>query len=400
VAIVAVLLIAPALILFAVVLFVSIEIVAGVLARSTNQRIGRSASALSRPSIAVIVPAHNESSGILPTLADLRAQLRHSDRLIVVADNCSDDTAAVAASAGAEVVLRDDLTRVGKGYALARGLDHLRPRPPEIVVMVDADCRVANEAIDRLAATCSATGRPAQALYLMVAAKGSPPGLRVAAFAWRVKNWVRPQGLMALGLPCQLTGSGMAFPWHLIRSVDLASAQIVEDLKLGLDLARAGSAPVFCSAATITSEFPTSTVGIQTQRLRWEHGHMAMLVRYVPRLIITSIADANINLFCLALDLAVPPISLLIVMILSIIFLGLASSLIGVSWLPLAIGIASLLIFALSIFVSWYKFGREVITYSDLLQLPRYMLGKTPIYREILIRKSPLNWVRTDRTTD
>src|SRR6201996_4166295 len=67
--------------------------------------------------LAVVIPAHNESTGIVPTIADITPQLKHGDRLIVIADNCSDDTAAVAAAAGAEVVTRDDMTQVGKGYA-------------------------------------------------------------------------------------------------------------------------------------------------------------------------------------------------------------------------------------------------------------------------------------------
>src|SRR5690349_9785249 len=58
--------------------------------------------------VAIVIPAHDESAGLVPTLDDLRPQLNSGDRLIVVADNCSDDTAAIAASAGAEVVQRDD----------------------------------------------------------------------------------------------------------------------------------------------------------------------------------------------------------------------------------------------------------------------------------------------------
>ena len=61
-----------------------------------------------RRRIAVLVPAHNESTGLRPTIDDIRAQLHAGDRLLVVADNCSDDTAAVAAAAGAEVVARHD----------------------------------------------------------------------------------------------------------------------------------------------------------------------------------------------------------------------------------------------------------------------------------------------------
>src|SRR4051794_4052391 len=67
----------------------------------------------SRKRIAVIVPAHNESFGVVPTIGDILQQLGDADRLIVVADNCSDDTAAVATAAGAEVILRNDISKIG-----------------------------------------------------------------------------------------------------------------------------------------------------------------------------------------------------------------------------------------------------------------------------------------------
>ena len=170
-----------------------------------------------RPRIAVIVPAHNESTGLLPTIADVKAQLMPGDRLLVVADNCTDDTAAVAARAGAGVVVRDDTSKFGKGFALDWGIRHLEPDPPDIVVILDADCRLASDAISVIADTAAATGRPAQALYLMKAPKNPSLDNNVAEFAWRVKNWSRPLGLHKCHLPCQLMGSGMAFPWSVIR---------------------------------------------------------------------------------------------------------------------------------------------------------------------------------------
>jgi len=80
------------------------------------------ASTHRRPAVAVVVPAHNEGSGILPTLSDLQAQLTSSDRILVVADNCSDDTAIIATKAGVEVSERKDPLRIGKGYALDWGI--------------------------------------------------------------------------------------------------------------------------------------------------------------------------------------------------------------------------------------------------------------------------------------
>ena len=100
----------------------------------------------------------------------------------------------------------------------------------------------------------------------MTAPDQSTINYQMAEFAWRVKNWVRPLGLSALGLPCQLMGTGMAFPWAVIRSAKLASGQIVEDLNLGLDLAMAGSPPIFCPSAQVTSRFPISAAAAERQR--------------------------------------------------------------------------------------------------------------------------------------
>ncbi|MGA2127432.1 MAG: glycosyltransferase, partial [Xanthobacteraceae bacterium] len=89
-----------------------------------------------RPPTAVLVPAHNEGANLLLTLADIRGQLRAGDRLLVVADNCDDDTAAVAAAGGAEVIERHDPERRGKGHALEFGIRHLASDPPGVVIVV------------------------------------------------------------------------------------------------------------------------------------------------------------------------------------------------------------------------------------------------------------------------
>jgi cellulose synthase/poly-beta-1,6-N-acetylglucosamine synthase-like glycosyltransferase len=393
------LLTASAVVLFALVLLFALEIVIGLffgyrVATETPQ-----SAAPRRPMIAVIVPAHNESAGVLPTIADIRAQLTTSDRLIVVADNCVDDTAAVSAAAGAEVVARHDPINIGKGYALARGVEHLESSPPEIVVMIDADCRVADEALECLAATCLATGRPVQALYLMGAAKDSPASTRVAQFAWRVKNWARPLGLSALGLPCQLMGSGMAIPWSVISSVDLATGEITEDLKLGLDLTRARAAPVFCPSAVVTSQFSSSTAGARTQRLRWEKGHIGLLLTAAPKLLYAGAIERNPNLCWLALDLAIPPLSLLAMLLLSMLAVSSVAASISLNWIPFWIAATTVVLFVGSLFVSWCKYGMEVVSAREVLRVLFYAFAKLPMYTAITLRRTQVHWTRTDRTS-
>ncbi|MGP8124237.1 MAG: glycosyltransferase family 2 protein [Xanthobacteraceae bacterium] len=347
--------------------------------------------------VAVVVPAHNESSGILPTLADLAPQLGTGDRLVVVADNCSDDTASVAASAGAEVIARDDMSRVGKGYALAFGIGHLAARPPRFVVFVDADCRVSPGAIARLRDACAATGRPVQAAYMMKSPPHSVIDHSVAEFAWVVKNWVRPLGLRRLGCPVQLMGTGMIFGWDDIRAVPLASGHLVEDLKLGLDLALIGKAPLFLPSVTVSSEFPASQSGTETQRRRWVRGHLAMIVQFVPRLVWRALADRNPAPLVLALDLAVPPLSLLAALSVGSLALAALAAAFGTSALPLALAAVNFGVLAATLALAWHRFGRAFVPAGITASIGSLIWQKCRLYGHLLLGKTSGRWIRTDR---
>ncbi len=351
-----------------------------------------------RTRVAVLVPAHNESTTIVPTLEDIKAQLRPGDRLLVVADNCGDDTAVVARKAGAEVVERQDLRRIGKGYALDWGLRFLAEDPPNIVVMVDADCRLAEDTIDRLASACKSSGRPVQALYLMTVPSGSPINKQVAAFAWRVKNWVRPLGLMNLGLPCQLMGTGMAFPWQVIHSIDLATGWIVEDIKLGLDLAAAGSPPVFCPSVRVTSQFAASATGAISQRSRWEQGHIMTILKLAPRMLFVAIGAGNFRLLTLTLDLAVPPLSLLAMLLILMFAITGIAALLGIGSAAFMVSTACLIAFATTVGLAWNRYGRDVLPARAISSVPMYVLAKLGLYGQVLFGKMTAQWVRTDRT--
>jgi cellulose synthase/poly-beta-1,6-N-acetylglucosamine synthase-like glycosyltransferase len=350
-----------------------------------------------RKRVAVIVPAHNEGDGILATIEDIRTQLYHGDRLLVVADNCSDDTATIASNAGAEVIERNQSKKIGKGYALDFALKHLSSDPPGVVICIDADCSVAEGTIHRLAIVCAATHRPIQALNSMTAGSDSSVNHRVAEFAWRVKNWVRPLGLSALHLPCQLMGTGMAFPWDLIRSVDLANGSLVEDVKLGLDLTKAGRPPLFCLSASVTSHFAASAEGASSQRRRWEEGSIRLILTTAPRLLYAAIVERNLGLLALTLDLMIPPLSLLMIMVVSLVVGTGVSVFYGFPPTALFISAACLATLVVAVFLSWVTYGRDILPLKSIFLVFRYMFAKVPMYRKILSTRSASPWLRTDR---
>ena len=347
--------------------------------------------------LVVLVPAHDEEQGIAAALQNIVAQLRSGDRLLVVADNCSDQTAMVARAAGAEVIERQDPSKRGKGYALDFGLAHLARDPRPVVVIVDADCRLLPGALDALSRAVSATGRPAQSSYLMVA--GSNPARRpaVAEFAFLVKNLVRPRGLARAGFPCQMTGSGMAIPWAAIGSIELAHGHLVEDMKLGLDLACAGYPPLFCEEAGVRSDFPETVEGRDSQRRRWEHGHLGMLAASFKRLLSRrTLGDPN--RLAMTLDVLVPPLTLLAAAVAAVIAVGAVVAGLGFGLAPLSVAAASGILLLIGTGAAWVAHGRQVMPARSLLKIPGYMLGKVWIYPRALIGRSEQNWIRTDRT--
>jgi cellulose synthase/poly-beta-1,6-N-acetylglucosamine synthase-like glycosyltransferase len=346
--------------------------------------------------VAVLVPAHDESSGLLPTIRDIKSQLRGGDRLVVVADNCSDDTGQIAAESGAEVCARNDTDRIGKGYALDWGIKYLSTDPPSVVIIVDADCRLAEHAIDRLAVACVQTHRPVQALNLMTVLDEDIVSHRVAEFAWRVKNWARPLGLSAFNLPCQLMGTGMAFPWDVIQSAELSSGHIVEDLRLGLDLTLAGGPPLFCPAAVVTSHFPLSREAAISQRYRWEHGHLRTILA-TPGLIYLGIVRRQVNLIALTLDMAVPPLSLLVLLVIGTSMLAGLARLLGATPTALFISVANLSGLLVAILFAWRSFGRDVLPPHAIFSIASYVVGKLPLYLHAFSRRRTSQWVRTDR---
>jgi cellulose synthase/poly-beta-1,6-N-acetylglucosamine synthase-like glycosyltransferase len=349
-----------------------------------------------RASLAVLVPAHDEEGGIAATLAAIQPQLRPGDRLVVVADNCTDGTAAAAGAAGVEVLVRTNDALRGKGYALAHGVDHLRANPPAAVVLVDADCQLEPGALEALMHSLQATDRPVQALYLMLAPPEAGLGRRLAEFAWRVRNWVRPAGWHRLGLPCQLMGTGMAFSWAMLAQARLANASIVEDMKLGTDLAVDGAAPVFCERAVVTSRFPDSAAASGTQRTRWEHGHLEMILRELPRLLRAALARRDVRLLGLALDLAVPPLALLAGLLALDGTLAIAGWLLGGGVAAWAWALLLLGTFGCAILLAWAFRARDLVRLAELLMVPWYIASKLPIYLRFLVRRQKA-WVRTGR---
>lgn len=354
-----------------------------------------------RRRVGVVIPAHNEEVLLGRTLMALVPQLNPGDRVVVVADNCEDNTAEVARAAGAMCIERSDTHRRGKGFALDAGVRALRNEPPDIVVFTDADVEVDPDALELLVRQVERTGRPAQGEYLMELPANVRSVDLVSRFAFTLKNKVRPLGLWKLGLPVPLFGAGMAFPWNTICLAPLASGDLVEDMRLGIDLCRQGQAPLFAPDAHFRGMLPGNISDANAQRRRWEHGHLSVF-RDVPALLASGIMRFNGRTIAMALDHLVQPLTVLCLELVLVLALSLGWWLTGGGDLSAAAAIvaaAGVGLMALSLVVAWAAHMRKQIPPKALLGLPLYLVSRARNQAGWLFRRQQ-DWVRTPRPED
>jgi cellulose synthase/poly-beta-1,6-N-acetylglucosamine synthase-like glycosyltransferase len=349
-----------------------------------------------RPKTTILIPAHNEAEQITKVIQVLQAQLTEQDQVIVIADNCHDDTAELARATGVMVLEREHKTDRGKGYALAYAMEQIQDHPPEVLVILDGDCIIEPDTLKNITCQAIATGRPVQATYLME--QPDNPSLKdnISMFSIKVKNLVRLLGLNRLGWHSLLTGSGMAFPWSLISQVSLAGSKTTDDMQLTVDLALAGSTPVFCEQALVMGRLMKDQ-DAQSQRSRWEHGHLEMILVEVPRLLKGFIKTGRWAALGLALDILIPPLSLLVMTwIASLIIFWLVAIFTTVSSIPaLVITVAGGFLLT-GVLLAWIKFGRADLPFGSLAAIPFYILGKIPIYLKFLVNPQS-RWLKTER---
>jgi cellulose synthase/poly-beta-1,6-N-acetylglucosamine synthase-like glycosyltransferase len=234
-----------------------------------------------------------------------------------------------------------------------------------------------------------------QGVYLFRDARAAGRCPSISSLALLVKNLIRPLGLYHLGLPCLLNGSGSAYPFALLRRARHGQGSIAEDYQLAVDLALAGAPPRFCPAAEVHSSLPGRKAGAWRQRRRWEHGHLQLVFVTAPRLLATACARRSAGLAALALELAVPPLSFLV---LAWCLAAAAAAWAG-SPLALRLALASGGLLFLSVVAGWVRFLGAIETLRAIIRVPLYVASKVPLYLAFLTRREK-RWTKTPRDRD
>jgi cellulose synthase/poly-beta-1,6-N-acetylglucosamine synthase-like glycosyltransferase len=216
--------------------------------------------------LTVLIPAHNEAGQLPHTLRSLAAADYPAShlRVLVVADNCTDSTAAMAKLHGADVITRTDPAHHGKGFALAFGLPHA-VAGCDAVIVLDADCTVNRDFLRRM----SDGLRHADAVQAAVCSTNTAtPAGYVAAVGSRMDN-ATAAGLNALGGRVPLRGTGMGFRRTLLERLPWVGFGPAEDVEYAATLAAHGVRVRCVPDAEVRCEAPADGGAFGVQRKRW-----------------------------------------------------------------------------------------------------------------------------------
>jgi hypothetical protein len=351
--------------------------------------------AAQRARVTVLVPAHDEQAGISETIAGLEAQdhPRHLLDIIVIADNCSDQTAPLAATAGAVVWERNAPDVPGKGQALAWALDRLwRERPEtDAVAIVDADCAASANFCSTVAAAIGGGADAVQVAYEVSNASESPTAaLRAAGFA--LKHVIRARGRAKLGLSCNLFGTGMGFSAALLRRVPWPQS-VTEDTELFVRMTRAGYRVAYTDSARVTSPMPVSTSQATQQQLRWESGNAQLARRELPGLLWQAVSTADVQCLGAAAELALPSQTLMAAGASALLAGGVLCSdrrLVAGSVVTIAAQ-GSYVLGGLA------AAGGSALALGSLVRLPGFAAGRLQVIARVASGRRARSWVRTTR---
>lgn len=272
-------------------------------------------------SIAIVIPAHNEQENIVRTIQSLQAcELPIATvSIVVIADNCTDQTATVAQNAGAQVLIRHNEQQRGKGYALDYAFSQLLAQGIEAVLIIDADTVVERHFLRACEAKFAQGADALQCRYTVRNASDSfrTQLLNVALLAFNV---LRPRGREWWGLSVGISGNGFGLTRNTLNLVPYTANSVVEDLEYHLALVRAGLKVQFVDNTTVQADMPISGKGVTTQRTRWEGGRFRMMREHIPKLFF-DLLRGQLRLFEPLLELCLLPLALHVALLILLVFL-------------------------------------------------------------------------------
>jgi cellulose synthase/poly-beta-1,6-N-acetylglucosamine synthase-like glycosyltransferase len=355
----------------------------------------------------IVIPAHDEESGIGQTVRSCRASVYPESLfdVLVIADNCTDRTAELAADAGARVVTRFDDEKKSKGYAIEFVIERLVESREfdtlDALVVIDADTTIDADLLLHFDADVRA-GLDWVQCYYMVANPDQSWRTRLMTYAFSLINGVMLLGQSALGTSGGFRGNGMCFTTRGLRRRPYTSYGLVEDMEYSWTLRVSGEKIAFEPSACVHGAMLGSAgTAAANQRRRWEFGRNEIRRKFLGCLL-GSKQLAWWEKLISFLELSIPSMGMLLALYIGLSTLDLlacweAPSAYGSTMRWTILSFWSLLTVSLGAYaISPFLAMRLPWKYaSTLARFPAYMIWKLLVS----FRGKPKGWIRTERET-
>ena len=300
--------------------------------------------------ITVLIPAHNMEQCIERCIRSLEncTYPRERVEIFVVADHCSDDTAAVASAAGARVLVREE-PPAGKTFVLDWAFRHLKTQgiQSDLYVIVDATAYVADGFLSSLAKHWS-QGENVIMAHTVVDPANQKWFARCLGLTLAHRN-LQDAARERLKLSALVCGRGMAFGHEYIGShgwslavpspESTPDAHPTEDFRHGVRIAEHGYRVAFALDAHVYTPLRQSLEAATRQNVRWERGRIGNAFTHARKLFSQAVREKRIRKLVAALDAIQPPVAVVIgfsagLALIAVLFVE-ATSILILAFLPL-----------------------------------------------------------------
>lgn len=262
-----------------------------------------------RSRLAVVVAAHNEERVIGELIRNLHGLNYPKDLydIYVVADNCDDDTAKIAAERGALVIERFNNVEKGKGYALEYAFNEIFSSGIEYdaVVVFDADNLVSKDFL-MIMNTHLLKGEKIIQGYLDTKNADDTWITKAIYICYIITNRFLQLAKYNLGLTCALGGTGMCLSVDVLKKYGWGMTSLTEDLEFQTKALMNNLKVTWAHDARIYDEKPLTLMQSWRQRKRWMQGHCNVAGRYMFKLLWEGITNKNFAMIDGALYLVQP----------------------------------------------------------------------------------------------
>lgn len=244
----------------------------------------------------VLIPAHDEAAVVGDAVRALTGleYPRRMFRVVVVADNCTDDTAERARAAGADEVLeREDPLHAGKGYALRWALERVASRwTPDAVCVFDADNVMTPNFLSVMNARLAAGAQVVQG-YLDTKNPDDSWVTKAISTGYSVSSRLFQLSRENLGMSAALGGTGYCIRVATLRAFPPDPACVTDDAELQMRLLREGIRVEWAHDAVTFDEKPLTLEASNAQRTRWMQGRWDVARRHLVPLLARAIRHAD-----------------------------------------------------------------------------------------------------------